>query len=323
MDVIPQDNDQRNSTYLVGIGVSHSIAPPMHNYVSNALGLHWTFTARECATIEDVVTLFRKPTFAGGVVTMPYKIAIMAHLEGLGDHAKLIGACNNVYRASDGTLRGTNTDWRGVKGCLESGTKSGTGLEGMHKPALIIGAGGAARAALYVLHHEFNCRPIYIANRDADEVDALIRDASVYNDKPELLHLSSLDAATQILPSRGYPHFIVGTVPDFEPTSPSELQVRDVIEHCLAHAPESGNERGVLLDMCFKPRRTRTIKLAQKHGWLDTQIVEGISVIGYQIEEQYRLWLDVRKNTPITSAIQQGAWTVLRKAADESTAINF
>lgn len=306
---------QRTSTYLVGINVKHSIAPPMHNYVAKALGRHWYFDSRECPTIQDVMKLFQDPSFAGGVVTMPYKIAILPYLDSLDEHVSLLGACNNVYITREGKLRGSNTDWRGVEGCLKSGTPSGTGDEGRGKPALLVGAGGAARAAIYVLYRVLGCHPIYIANRDQTEVDTLREDTKKYGDSIKLIHVSSLDQAKGTMPNDGHPYFVVGTVPDFEPQTQTEIQVRNILEHCFANA----QRKGVLLDMCFKPRRTRTIKLAEKYGWTT---VEGTHVIGHQIKEQYRLWCGVADRTPVTMEIQEGAWQALREAADQSTSIN-
>ncbi|ODM14280.1 hypothetical protein SI65_10277 [Aspergillus cristatus] len=110
------ENDQREFAYLVGIGVSHSIAPPMHEFIAHSLGYNWRFLAQECPTVENAMELFRKPTFAGGVVTMPYNDH--DHGSSRWPGRMWIGACNNVYRATDDSLHGTNTDWRGIKSCL-------------------------------------------------------------------------------------------------------------------------------------------------------------------------------------------------------------
>ncbi|KAJ9650348.1 hypothetical protein H2198_010344 [Neophaeococcomyces mojaviensis] len=297
-------DDKRKFTYLVGIGVTHSIAPPMHNYIAKSLGYSWQFLAQECGTIEDAMTLFRQPTFAGGVVTMPYKSTIMRHLDGLDEHATKIGACNNVYRAPDGSLRGTNTDWLGIKGCLLDVTSEGRG-----KPALIIGAGGASRAALYALIDQLCCNPVYIVNRDVDEVAALVKDAKVYGERPKIAYITSREQAEK----SDEPFYIVGTVPDFEPSTPAEVEVRNIVEYFLS----ASNKKGVLLDMCFKPRRTRLLKAGERHGWTT---VEGTGIIGHQIEEQYRLWCDGDASRAID---KKGAWAVLNQAAASSPAINF
>jgi len=300
--------DERAFTYLVGIGVTHSIAPLMHNFVAQSLGYNWKFIAQECPTVEDAVALFRKPTFAGGVVTMPYKGMIMKHLDGLDEHATTIGACNNVYRAADGSLRGTNTDWRGIKGCLSDGDPQGMGKG---RPALVIGAGGASRAALYALYDQLQCSPIYIVNRDAGEVEALRKDAEVYGGGVKIVWIRSVEEAKSLVA----PYYIVGTVPDYEPQSPEEIAGRDVVEYFLLDA--STNNKGILLDMCFKPRRTRWLKLAEKHGW---KMVEGTGIIGHQIEEQYRLWVGEQAAKRIDV---NAARAVLHKAAETSPAINF
>ena len=141
------ESNNKKTLHLVGIGVGHSIAPTMHNSITASLNLPWTFHATECPTLDSLMTLARDPATAGLVVTMPYKTAIMPHLDALDDLSVQIGAVNNVYRdPKDATkLRGTNTDWRGIVGSLLE--KSPNNQPVLNKPALIVGAGGASRAA--------------------------------------------------------------------------------------------------------------------------------------------------------------------------------
>ncbi|KAL2068783.1 hypothetical protein VTL71DRAFT_15121 [Oculimacula yallundae] len=305
---------ERKYLYLAGIHVTHSIGLPMHNHIAKSLSLPWTFINQECPTINDMITLFRAPTFAGGVVTMPYKKAIIPFLDEVDPLVEKLGACNNVYLTPQGKLRGTNTDWRGIKGCLLSATNSGES-EGRGEPALIIGAGGASRAAVYALFAELECGEIYVVNRDEREVEDLIEDAKAYSSsetarQPRIRHVSSVEMAAQLKA----PFYVVGTVPDFEAKTEKELEARAILETFLGK-----EEKGVLLDMCFKPRNTRILKMGRTNGW---KVVDGTGVIGYQIEEQWRLWAgageDGRKPVP-----EEEAWAVLRKAAEDSTAINF
>ncbi|KAF4896513.1 Quinate dehydrogenase [Colletotrichum fructicola] len=298
---------EEKTLHLVGIGVGHSIAPPMHNAIAKSLDLPWIFFATECATFEDLLELARKESTAGLVVTMPYKNTIMPRLDGLDTLAETIGACNNVYRDPTDAqkLRGTNTDWLGVKGCLlEKGAQPGPVL---NKPALIIGAGGASRAAIFALHTYFKASVIYVLNRDDGEVNDLIRDSQRLSPAPRIVHVKAGESKKLEMP-----YYVVGTVPDFEPKSTSELAVRDSLEDFLSRP-----EKGVLLDMCFKPRRTRTIKLAESLGW---PCVEGTHVIGYQIEEQWKLWAGEERVKKLDG---EGAWKVLLEAADKSPGINF
>ncbi|RAH57964.1 3-dehydroshikimate dehydratase [Aspergillus piperis CBS 112811] len=251
-------SDPRRYAYLVGIGVTHSIAPPMHTYAFNSMGYPWTFIAQECPTVEDAMTLFRQPTFAGGVVTMPYKRTIMEHLDGLDEYAVRLQACNNVYRAEDGTLRGTNTDWRGIKGCLLSADPE---EKGRGKAAVIVGAGGACRAAVYALYAELGCTPIYVVNRDEEEVRVLREDTEKeYGEGLKMVHVERMEQVAGLLENAA-PGYIVGTVPDAEPVTAEEKEVHRIVEAFL-DAPT----KGVLLDMCFKPRQTRFLKMARQRG---------------------------------------------------------
>ncbi|KAK1700957.1 hypothetical protein BDP55DRAFT_735838 [Colletotrichum godetiae] len=300
-------SSDEKTLHLVGIGVGHSIAPPMHNAIARSLGLPWTFHATECNTIEGLLLLARKDSTAGLVVTMPYKNTVMPRLDALDPLSTTIGACNNVYRdpSNPARLRGTNTDWLGVKGCLlEKGDGQGP-VDG--RPALIVGAGGASRAAVYALHTFFKASVIYVLNRDDGEVVDLQRDAQRMFPSPKIVHVK--EGESKALET---PYYVVGTVPDFEPTSASELAVKASLEDFLSRP-----EKGVLLDMCFKPRRTRMIKLAESLGWPS---VEGTHVIGYQIEEQWKLWAGEER---VKKLDKDSAWRVLLEAADNSPGINF
>jgi quinate dehydrogenase len=255
-----------------------------------------------------MVNTFHTPTFVGAVITMPYKQSVIPHLSGVDPHAALIGAVNNVYLTPNHKLRGTNTDWEGIKGCLLSADPDG---EGRGKPALIIGAGGASRAAVYALKKEFGVSTIYVINRDETEVAQLLADTRAYGDSSlTIIHVASTSQAHS-LPK---PHYIVGTVPDIEPRSESELTMRDVLEVFL-----DSDDKGVLLDMCFKPRNTRTLKLGRSKGWA---CVEGTEIIGHQVGTQWGLWTG--EGEGVKGRIEEEeAWGVLRRAAGESTMINF
>ena len=304
---------ERKNLYLVGINVTHTIAPPMHDHISQSvLQLPWTFTPVECPDVTDAVKLFHQPAFAGGVVTMPYKKAIMPYLDSIDDLCKRIGACNGVYLTPDGKLRGTNTDWRGIKGCLEAADPESTGAG---RAACIVGAGGASRAAVYALGVEIGCRRIYVVNRDEQEVRDLVADVAKMDGEREveIVHITAPEQVER-LEEEERPFYIVGTVPDFEPSTPEEVRAKNIFQAFLA-APDDRN-KGVFLDMCFKPRVTRQIKLAKQYGWVT---VEGTGIIGHQIEEQWRLWT----GRTLTKDEQEEAWRVLRDAAEKSGAINF
>lgn len=253
---------------------------------------------------------------------MPYKQAIIAELDEVDPLVELLGACNNVHLTKNGRLRGSNTDWRGIKGCLISGQERWTAKHGndqsqtKSKVGMIVGAGGASRAAVYALSVELGCQEIYVVNRDEDEVKSLIASTEAYTNfpglkQPKITHLTALPPSS--LPT---PQYIIGTVPDFAPSTPTEIICRDILVTFLDRL-----DKGVILDMCFKPRNTRTMKLARERDW---ECVDGTGIIGWQIQEQWRLWVGAgEKRSGVGEVPAEEAWKILMAEAEKSTAINF
>ncbi|EYE90259.1 uncharacterized protein EURHEDRAFT_519286 [Aspergillus ruber CBS 135680] len=192
----------------------------MHKSIARSLGYNWRFLAKECPIVEDVIGLFRKPNSTGGVATMPYKTAIMAHLDGLDDYSVKVCACNNVYRVTDGSIRRLNNDWRGIKSW---------------QTALIIGVGRARRAAVYALYEELGFTSVYVANRDEDEVRALRENTKPYGSSPQITHIRSVKEATNLTEM---PYHTVRTVLDFEPQTSAELEARDILVTILPSSRE-------------------------------------------------------------------------------------
>lgn len=100
-------------------------------------------------------------------------------------------------------------------------------------------------------------------------------------------------------------------VPDFEPTTEEELKARACLEAFLQK-----RGKGVMLDMCYKPRWTRHRKLAEHYGWTT---VDGVGVIGHQIHEQWRLWT---RGESLGKNFAVEALRVLEEAADQSPVLN-
>ena len=106
---------------------------------------------------------------------MPFKGEILKHLDRIDSVASTLKACNSVYFDEDGKLCGSNTDWIGVEGALRSAGFDGKSTD-KDITAALIGAGGAARAAVYALSACFGIQAIYVLNRDDEEVAQLVED---------------------------------------------------------------------------------------------------------------------------------------------------
>lgn len=139
-----------NSTHRVGLlgwPVEHSVSPAMHNAAFDALGLPWRYTLLPTppGRIETALTNLRAQGYRGANVTVPHKQAVMPHLDAISDAARAIGAVNTIVVQED-RLIGHNTDGDGfLAALLESG------LAPHGRRALVLGAGGAARAIVYAL----------------------------------------------------------------------------------------------------------------------------------------------------------------------------
>lgn len=298
---------QEKTLHLVGTHVTHSIAPSMHNYIARSLSLPWTFYTTTCPALSDVLALLRSPSTAGLVVTMPYKNAVMAHVDELDALVGAIGAVNCIY-FKDGRSVGSNTDWNGIVGSLlERDAGRPRPHAGAKGSAVVVGAGGAARAAIYTLATHMHCPTVYVLNRDDEEVADLIADSRKIVGDPRVIHIRTMEEAERA----DVPYYILGTVPDMEPESQAEKNVVAMLDVFLA------KEKGVLLDLCFKPRMTSMMKAGERNGWV---CVEGIHVIGHQVVEQWRLWVGSEKLAVLD---REAAWAMLMKAADESEEINF
>jgi quinate dehydrogenase len=270
--------------YIAGGPGGDSIGPAIHNWVAGSLGLDWICEFLRFSDVNDVMTLFRRSDFAGGIVTMPHKRTIIPLLDSVDNFVEDIGACNFVVRKPNDELHGTNTDWLGIKNAIDATGSICTPSK--HQTALVYGAGGASRGAVYALAAGLGCKSIYIVNRDEEEVAALMADVDAYKTtrKPQLIHVTSIEQAATLR----CPHYVISTVPDFEPQSPAEITCRAMLSHFLERGRDQQN---ILLDMCYHPPITRNLKAGMEASWT---VIPGFLVSGHQFAQQWNLWTGQR-----------------------------
>lgn len=155
---------------IIGDPVAHSRSPAMHNAAFATLGLDWVYVPLhvDAADVPAAVAAVRALGMAGVNVTVPHKEAVLPHLDALTPLARRVGAVNTVVNRN-GRLLGDNTDVHGFAATLR---QHGARLRGRH--ALVIGAGGAARAVLAALT-ESGVGRVTIANRTAARAADLAR----------------------------------------------------------------------------------------------------------------------------------------------------
>lgn len=176
--------DVTMTTYRAGIigdPVVHSLSPAMHTAAFQQIGLDAVYERwlTPAAALPTRIASLRAPEMLGASVTLPHKLAVIPLLDGLELDAARIGAVNTIYKREDGALIGANTD---APGFLESLRMDGN-FDPAGTTALILGASGAARAAVFALL-DAGAAQIIVANRSLARAEDLLADAlnSLYDE---------------------------------------------------------------------------------------------------------------------------------------------
>jgi 3-dehydroquinate dehydratase/shikimate dehydrogenase len=240
---------------VVGDPIGHSLSPAIMNAAFRRENVNAVYLALHAKTLKDLLTCVREIPIHGISVTMPYKEAILPHLDNTDSHTTKIGACNTVVRAQDGKLYGFNTDAAGIVRPLEKRLNT---LEGAR--ILVLGAGGAARAAVFGLK-ERGCE-VYILNRSLAAAKKLSHQARARIIKRPDLKKLAFDVIINATP--------VG----MGNTKESPLQDKEI------------NARYVF-DMVYDPAETRFLQLAKERG---AQVIPGIEMFVHQAARQFEIW---------------------------------
>ena len=240
---------------VAGDPTAHSLSPAIMNAAFRRENVNAVYLALHAKTLKDLLTCVREIPIHGISVTMPYKEAILPHLDNTDSHTTKIGACNTVVRAQDGKLYGFNTDASGIVRPLERRLNT---LENAR--ILVIGAGGAARAAVFGLKERGS--EVYILNRTAGPAKKLAHQARARLIKRADLKKLAFDVIINATP--------VG----MGNTKETPLQDKEI------------NARYVF-DMVYDPAETRFLKLAKERG---AQIIPGIEMFAHQAARQFEIW---------------------------------
>jgi pentafunctional AROM polypeptide len=266
------------SFYLFGTPISASRSPALHNTLFEQTGFPHEYSRFETDNAEDVRQIIRSQDFGGASVTIPLKLDIIPLLDDITDAARLIGAVNTIVpiageSGSPVRLVGENTDWLGMTHSLISASSS-TVASGAPGSALVIGAGGTARAAIYALQSLAHS-PIYIVSRTPSKLSAMI--ASF----PPEFNIIPLTEVTDALEIEHVPNIAIGTIPADKPI---EQNMREVLATLLRHPKTDTTQQRTLLEMAYKPSQTALMQMAEDAGWVTIPGLEVLSAQGwYQV----------------------------------------
>ncbi len=134
---------------IIGWPVEHSLSPAMHNAAFEALDLNWVYVAFPVAPegVGEALTGLAAAGCAGLNVTIPHKQAVIPYCSSVSDAVEAIGAANTLIPDGDGGFRADNTDAAGFLRALDAAAT----IDLSRAQALVIGAGGAARAVAWAL----------------------------------------------------------------------------------------------------------------------------------------------------------------------------
>ena len=266
---------------LVGLPVMQSVSPHMHNAAFRNADLNGVYLPLE---VRDVQTFFQRMVdprtreldwnLRGLSVTAPHKSAVLEFLDWIEPEAKEIGAVNTIV-IEDGKLHGFNTDAAGFIAPLVDTLDSLNGLR-----VAVIGAGGAARAAVWaLLKHDAT---VTLFARDADKARAL---GQVFDVSYE--QLSSASFADHDL--------VINATP---------LGSGDLIDQTPATAEQLAGVRCVY-DLGYNPIDTRLLKEACKAG---CKTIRGLEMLVAQAGKQFALWTG---RSPSMSVMYESAASAL------------
>ena len=254
--VTPTDDQQ---TVLCGIVLhpaGHTRSPAMHTAAYAALGLAARYEVFDVPPqgLAAAIAEARARGMRQLAISLPHKETVIPHLDGIDDTARAIGAVNTVT-LRDGALEGSNTDWLGAVRALERETHLG----GKH--AVVLGAGGSARAVVYGLRR--HGATVTVLNRSVSRAEALVRDLDAGRAGP----LAALaDISHDVLVNTTS----VGLRSDASPVPADAIRAESVV-----------------MDAVYDPELTHLLRDAQQRG---ARTIAGKWMLVYQAAAQLELW---------------------------------
>lgn len=264
--------------FVCGWPVSHSRSPLIHRHWLQLHGIEGSYDpiALEPERFADFLSSLPENGFCGGNITLPHKEAAFRLIERLDEAARRIEAVNTVW-IENGVLHATNTDWSGFAANLDEGAPGWD-----RKPenrALVIGAGGAARAIIHALLVR-GFEEIIIANRTEERAQVL---AAAFGSRVRATGLDQL--ARQVA---GMSLLVNTTTLGMHGEGNPEIQFSGM-QPC-----------GTVTDAVYVPLETPFLTAARQAG---IATVDGLGMLLHQAVPGFEKWFGIRPQ--VTPALRQ------------------
>lgn len=264
---------------IYGYPLEHTYSPAMHNAAFNEMGLNYCYLPFlvKPGSLKVAVEALRALGIAGVNVTIPHKEAVIPLLDDLSEEASIIGAVNTIVNR-DGKLSGENTDGSGfLRSLLEE-----TNFDPSGRTAIILGAGGAARAVAIQLALA-GAGKLTIANRSLKRAE-------------ELAFMISLKTGTSTavvqLPDKPGQDFLVDIIEEADlvvQTTPLGMYPH---HQSLLPFPFKGIRPGqIVYDLVYNPVKTLFLKKAGAAGAIT---VSGLGMLLHQGALAFEMWTGVK-----------------------------
>jgi 3-dehydroquinate dehydratase/shikimate dehydrogenase len=240
---------------VAGNPIAHSLSPQMQNTAFRRENVNAVLLPLKTKSLDDLLTLVRELPLGGVAVTMPLKEEVLPHLANMDPLTARIKACNTLRTGADGKLYGFNTDVAGVVRPLQKRLK----LPGAR--IAVLGAGGAARAAVFGLVEQG--AEVFVVNRTHESAVTLARQAKAKSLKHELFAKARFDVLINATPCG---------MADSKPAMP-------IAENELNAA--------LVFDMVYNPMETPLLKLAKSRG---IPVITGLEMFVQQGARQFEIW---------------------------------
>lgn len=278
---------------VIGDPVSHSLSPRVHGWWLKHYGIEGTYDAIrvESGKLAEFLKAMPENGFAGCNITIPYKEDALDSLDFLDESADLIGAVNTVA-VQDGKLYGRNTDVYGFVTYLRRSLPD-VSFEG--KKAVVIGAGGAARAICAGVMGDLRVQEMVILNRTREKAEAI---REHFSRTLRYMLTRTIDNPEGDI-QETVDNFISGIVIGDWEEKEAELEDAGLVINTSALGmigkPEltldlsALPEDAVVADIVFNPLETMLLKSAAAR---ELRTVDGLGMLLHQAAPGFKLWFD-------------------------------
>jgi len=259
---------------VMGWPVAHSLSPVLHGHWLKRYGIDGSYEAFPVRPedLAEAISGLRRDGLRGTNGTVPHKEVAMALADNVDETAQRIGAVNTLFMTPDGTLNATNTDAYGLIENIRAAAPDA--LEGRFggKPVVILGAGGAARAAVVGLA-DIGVSEIRIVNRTVARAESL---AGIVSDQDVVVRALDWEKRDEALAGAGL--LVNTTTLGMEGQAPLHINL------------DSLSEAAVVNDIVYAPLETELLSAARARG---NPAVDGLGMLLHQARAGFREWFGV------------------------------